>query len=55
MLFRSLLVTPEFLKFCEETGTTPAKPMSLAETEAFYKSEMVMFRKAAAAIKLEQE
>ena len=54
-IVRALVVTPEFLKFCEETGTTPAKPMSLAETEFFYKSEMVTFRKAAAAIKLEQE
>lgn len=52
---RQLLVTPEFLKFCEETGTTPAKPMSLAETDKFYKAETASFRKAAAAIKLEAE
>ncbi|UUX94622.1 tripartite tricarboxylate transporter substrate binding protein [Aquabacterium sp. J223] len=51
----ALVASTEFLKFCEETGTTPAKPLSLAETERFYKAEMVAFRKVAATIKLEAE
>lgn len=51
----ALLASPEFLKFCEETGTTPAKAMSLADTERFYKAEMVTFRKVAANIRLEAE
>lgn len=47
--------TPEFLKFCEETGTTPNKPMSLAETDKFYKAEMQAFRMVAKLIRLETE
>lgn len=53
-IVRSLVKAPEFVKFCEETGTTPAPPMSLEETAAFYRGEMATFRKLASKVGLQQ-
>lgn len=51
---QELVVAPEFVKFCEVTGTNASRPMSLAETAAFYEGEIRNLRRLAAAVKLEK-
>lgn len=55
-MIADIVRSPEFRKFCEESGTTPTDPpMSLAQAAQFYSAEIARIRAVAKQVKLEPQ